>query len=490
MPRRTHLTVLSVLSVLSTPLPAQSPTPEPIAITHVSVIDVSSGRLLTDQTVVIRNGRIESVERSGTNSPAGTHLLDGRGKFLIPGLWDMHVHIASGPVTDTLLLPLFTAYGVTGIRDMGSAPARWDFLRRWRADVASGNGVRPRLVAVGPMLNGPHDEPAASEWIVGVPAEAAPMVDSVIDAGWDAVKVQDWLAPESFGAVARAAAASGRPLVGHAPFTVGVRAAGDAGMKSIEHLGNDFVAGMAVDCSSDEVAIRGGLDQARRDGSDSLYASTRRAAWMGHLLDTYDQARCRDLARDLATRGVWQEPTIWLSLWLNAFGRDSIAWTPARLAYLPRSRRTRPAITPNPLGFTAADREQWARLYREQLEMIAVLRAAGTHFLAGSDTGPWEKMLPGLSLHEELQRMVAAGFSPLEALQAATIEPARFLGLTDSIGNVAPRQVADLVLLGADPRLDIANLDSVEAVLVRGRLVDSTGRAALLEAVAQAADSL
>lgn len=489
-PLRSDFYVLSVLSVLSAPLSAQSQAPEPLAITHVTIIDVSSGRDLTDRTVLTRNGRIESVEGSGANPPAGTRVLDGRGKYLIPGLWDMHVHVAAGPVTDTLLLPLFTAYGITGIRDMGSAPARWDFLRRWRADVASGNGIRPRLVAVGPMLNGPHEEPAPTEWIVDGPAEAAPLVDSVIGAGWDAVKVQDWLAPESFAAVARAAAASGRPLVGHAPFSVGIRAAGAAGMKSIEHLGNDFVAGMAVDCSSDEVAIRGGLDQARRDGSDSLYASTRRAEWMGHLLDTYDQARCRDLARNLASRGVWQEPTIWLSLWLNAFGRDSIDWSPERLAYLPRSRRSRPAVTPNPLGFTVADHTQWARLYREQLEMIAVLRGAGGHFLAGSDTGPWEKMLPGLSLHEELQRMVAAGFSPLEAVQAATIEPARFLGLTDSVGTVAPRQVADLVLLGADPRLDITNLNSIEAVLVRGRLVDSSERAALLQGVAQAADSL
>jgi imidazolonepropionase-like amidohydrolase len=187
---------------------------------------------------------------------------------------------------------------------------------------------------------------------------------------------------------------------------------------------------------------------------------------------------------------VWQEPTIWLSQWLNAFGRDSIAWTPARLAYLPRSRRQRPAATPNPLGFTPADRAEWVRLYREQMEMIAQLRAAGSQFLAGSDTGPWEKMLPGLSLHEELARFVAAGFTPLEALHAATLNPARFLGLADSLGRVAPGYSADLVLLNADPRADIANLSRIEAVVVRGRLVDAAERAALLAAVARAADSL
>ncbi len=215
-------------------------------------------------------------------------VLDGAGRYLIPGLWDMHVHVAAGPVTDTLLLPLFTAYGITGIRDMGSAPARWEFLRQWRADVIAGRGVRPRLIAAGPMLNGPHQDPAPSEWIVSSPAEAGQTVDSVIGAGWDEVKVQDWLSPESFAAIARAAQGSGRPLVGHAPFSVGLRAAGDAGMKSIEHLGNDFVAGMAVDCSSDEAAIRAGLDQARRAQSDSLYASTRRAGWLEHVLDSYD----------------------------------------------------------------------------------------------------------------------------------------------------------------------------------------------------------
>lgn len=482
--------ILFVISVLSAPLSAQSPFPDPLTITHVTVIDVVSGGNLPNRTVVIRNGQIASIDSADAVQPAGMKILDGSGRYLIPGLWDMHVHVAAGPVTDTLLLPLFTAYGITGIRDMGSAPARWEFLRRWRAEVATGEGVRPRLIAAGPMLNGPHQDPAPSEWIVSRPAESGPMVDSVIGAGWDEVKVQDWLAPESFAAIARAARASGRPLVGHAPFSVGLRAAGDAGMKSIEHLGNDFVAGMAVDCSSDEAAIRAGFDQARQAQSDSLFATTRRADWLGHVIDSYDPARCRALAADLASRGVWQEPTIWLSLWLNAFGRDSIDWNPARLAYLPRSRRSHPAVTPNPLGFTPADRALWTALYRQQLEMLALLRGSGSRFLAGSDTGPWEKMLPGLSLHEELQKFVAAGFTPLEALQAATINAAEFLGMADSLGRVAPGYSADLVLLDADPRADITNLSRIEAVLIRGRLVDAEARADLLAAVARAADSL
>ncbi len=487
MPR---LLSLSVFSVLSVTLSAQTPSPPPLAITHVTVIDVASGGDLANRTVVIRNGHVASIDSGDAAQPAGMRILDGSGRYLIPGLWDMHVHVAVGPVTDTLLLPLFTAYGITGIRDLGSAPARWEFLRRWRAEVATGKGVRPRLVAAGPMLNGPHQDPAPNEWVVSDPAEAGPMVDSVIGAGWDEVKVQDWLSPESFAAIARAAQLSGRPLVGHAPFSVGIRAAGAAGMKSIEHLGNDFVAGMAVDCSREGGAIRAGLNQARLAGSDSLYASTRRAAWLQPLLDSYDSGQCRALAGELASEGVWQEPTIWLSQWLNAFGRDSIAWSPARLAYLPKSRRSRPAIPSNPFGFTPADRAQWARLYHEQMEMIVLLRDAGSRFLAGSDTGPWEKMLPGLSLHEELERLVAAGFTPLEALQAATINPASFLGMADSLGRVAPGYSADLVLLNADPRVAITNIARIEAVIVRGRLVDSADRAGLLAAVARAADSL
>ncbi len=119
-----------------------------------------------------------------------------------------------------------------------------------------------------------------------------------------------------------------------------------------------------------------------------------------------------------------------------------------------------------------------------------MLRASGSRFLAGSDMGPWEKMLPGLSLHEELERFVAAGFTPLEALQAATINAADFLGMTDSLGRVAPGYSADLVLLDADPRVDITNISRIEAVVVRGRLVTAAERASLLAAVARAADSL
>jgi len=487
MSRRSHL---AILAVLAAPLSAQTAKPEPFAITHVTVIDVVSGGDLPDRTVVIRNGRVASIDSANAAEPTGMRIVDGRDRYLIPGLWDMHVHVAAGPVTDTLLLPLFTAYGITGIRDMGSAPSRWEFLRRWRADVAAGRGVRPRLVAVGPMLNGPHQDPAPSEFVIDDPTAVPAAVDSVLGAGWDEVKTQDWLSPETFAAVAAAARSAGRPLVGHAPFSVGVQAAGQAGMRSIEHLGNDFVAGMAVDCSSGEVAIRAGLDQARLAGSDSLYASTRRSAWLQALLDSYDPGRCRALADELVSEGVWQEPTIWLSQWLNAFGRDSIDWSPARLAYLPSSRRARPPITLNPLGFSLADRAQWVRLFHEQMDIIALLRASGSRFLAGSDTGPWEKMLPGLSLHEELARFVTAGFTPVEALRAATVNPADFLGMSDSLGRVAPGYSADLILLDADPRADIANLLGIEAVVVRGRLVDAAARAGVLAAVARAADSL
>jgi imidazolonepropionase-like amidohydrolase len=162
-----------------------------------------------------------------------------------------------------------------------------------------------------------------------------------------------------------------------------------------------------------------------------------------------------------------------------------------RLPYYPASRR--PAAGQQKFradDATADDHAAWLRMYRAQIDLIGLLRRSGAGFLAGSDTGPWNRMLPGFSLHDELDRMVAAGFSPLEALQAATVNPARALGLTDSLGAIRPGLSGDLLLLDADPLADIANLRRIRAVVVRGRLVDQTERTRLLAEVARAAGQL
>ena len=488
--RRPVLSVLSALSISS--VSAQQLAPPSVAITHVTVIDVATGTRTPDRTVLVTNGRIAAV--GGTSEvqlPDDAAIVDGTNGYLVPGLWDMHVHMAGGGISDTALVPLLTVNGITGVRDMGADPKAVSWVRHWKEAVAGGSSLWPRVVAVGAMIDGRRPEAADWAWVAPDPATGKTMVDSVRLGHWDEVKLQDWITPETFDAIAQAAHAAHLPLVGHAPFTVGVKRAAEAGYLTLEHLGNDYVGGMLLDCSSIEDSLRAAMLQSERALNENAMAGARSAAWINRLLDTQDPVKCQALARELVSRGVWQTPTIWISLWFPVFRRDSLFVPAERLAWYPASRR--PAAGQQQFRGdppSAADRAAWLRMYRAQIDLIAMFKRNGAGFLAGSDTGPWNRMLPGFSLHDELERMVAAGFAPLEALQAATINPARALGLTDSLGAIRPGLSGDLLLVDADPLADIRNLRRIRTVIVRGRLVDATVRKRLLDEVTRASDRL
>ncbi len=484
------VSVLSVLSLLTVPSLAAQQTP--LAVAHVTVIDVATGDRLPDRTVLVSNGRITVVGPSvSTSIPNGYRLVDGGRGFLIPGLWDAHVHMAVGSMSDTALVPLFLANGITSVREMGAEPKALSWIQRWRASVTTGKSEWPRVISVGAMIDGKRPEPADWAWIAPDSASGAAAVDSVRLGHFDAVKLQDWVTPEAFSGIVQAAHAARLPLVGHAPFTVGVAKAAEAGYLTLEHLGNDYVGGMLVDCSALEDSIRTEFLNSERALNETAMSQARSAWWIDRVLGSQHQAKCGALAKRLAERGVWQTPTIWLSLWFPVFRADSLVVPEELLKYYPKSRRPAGGLQkfrgdqPN-----ADDRAAGQRLYQAQIDLIGLLRKNGNRFLAGSDTGPWNRMLAGFSLHDELRRFVAAGFSPLEALQTATINPARAFGLADSIGSIRPGMGGDLVLLDADPLLDVGNLDRIRAVIVRGHLIDAAERARLLGAVAIAAEGL
>ncbi len=491
--RRRRSPLGSVLSVLSAaPLSAQQLFPPSIAITHVTVIDVATGTRASDQTVLVTNGRIVAVGSArAVQLPEDAAIVEGKNGYLVPGLWDMHVHMAGGSVSDTTLVPLLIANGITGVRDMGADPKAVPWVRRWKEAVAAGHSLWPRIVAVGAMIDGRRPEAADWAWVAPDPAAGKTMVDSVRLGHWDEVKLQDWVTPETFDAIAQAAHAAHLPLVGHAPFSVGVKRAAEAGYLTLEHLGNDYVGGMLLDCSTLEDSLRAAMWQSERALNENAMAGARSAAWINRLLDTQDPAKCQALARELVSQGVWQTPTIWISLWFPVFRRDSLFVPAERLGWYPASRR--PAAGQQQFRGdppSAADQAAGVRMYRAQIELIRMLKRNGAGFLAGSDTGPWNRMLPGFSLHDELDRMVPAGFSPLEALQAATINPARALGMTDSLGAIRPGLSGDLLLVDADPLADIRNLRRIRAVIVRGHLVDAAERQRLLDEVTRSSDSL
>jgi hypothetical protein len=468
-----RLRLIPLLALLGTSLgsPAAAQARPAIAFTHATVIDVEQGSSVPGMTVVVANGRITALGRDGSVSrPAGARVVDATGKFLIPGLWDMHVH-AAFPGIDALFLPLLVANGITGVREMFS---RLDWVDSARARIRRGDFPGPRMVASGHILDGtPPIWPGSVA--VATAEEARRAVDSLAAAGADFIKVYSRLSPEAFFAAAREAKAKGLPFAGHVPSLVRAADASDSGQRSIEHLTNVLSA-----CTTIEQSYLVDLASAVQSpkGWDSAGRISR--GLPGALLAAYSPEACRALARRFVSNGTWMVPTIAV-LHSTAYLDDSTLAQDPRLQYIPPGFKQ----SWNPKAdfrFKMLTPEDWKNrkaIYARQLEIITLLHAEGVKFLAGTDlANPY--IYPGFSLHDELASLVAAGFTPAEALRAATIDPARYLGAADSLGSIAIGKRADLVLLGANPLADIRNTTKIAMVVADGRVYDAAAIARML----------
>jgi imidazolonepropionase-like amidohydrolase len=436
---------------------AQSaPALPPIVITHVTIINPGTASVAHDRTIVITDARITSVSAGdGSQLPKNSQVIAGRGQYLLPGLWDMHVHSAFGdwfPGGRDVILPLFIANGVTGVRDMGGDIAP---LFEWRKQIAAGALVGPRMIVSGPMLDGYLSDGKSLRFPSSVPvtspASAVAAVDSLKAQGVDFIKVQSVISHDAYLAAAAAAHQQGLPIVGHVPDKVRIEEVVAAGQKSIEHL-----MGIFEGCSTEEDKfIRG-------EGNLKL------------LLTTYSQPRCDTVMHLLAQSQVWQVPTLawqrggtfldqfdWkhqpLDKYVPAYWRD-VTW-----------RRFSDEMMPDLLHDSLALRQEY---FARNLRMVGALHHAGVPFLAGTDAAPGIYIIPGFSLHDELANFVEAGFTPMEALQTATSNPAKFLGMGNTLGSIEPGKIADLVLLSANPLEDIHNTRKISVVIANGRLFD------------------
>jgi len=434
--------------VASSPIPAIG---QPsIAITRVSVIDGDAPSPRTDQTVVIDGNRIVRVGASGSVAvPPGARIVDGRGKFLLPGFWDMHVHTAISGGRD--LLSLYVANGVTGVRDMAGD---WDTLKSWRSEIGRGQLVGPRIIASGPYLEG-GDGPIP-HLLARNAVEASAGVDSLIALGVDFIKVHSQLNAESYFAIARRARERGVVFAGHVPRVVGSAAASDSGQKSIEHL-----LGIPAECTpADSVAlaprytVQGALGRCSSEDLAPLYEK-------------------------FVRNGTYVTPTftaqVEVAVWpTRAVPGDSLAH------YLPKAVRDYVAqIFPMPDSIPPNADSVGRAMLEKRLRQVAAMQRAGVHILTGTDA-PLRNSPPGFGLHEELALLVSGGMAPFEALRSATLEPARYFGMLDSLGTIAPGKLADLLLLDANPLQDIRNTRRISAVVANGRLYAGAARERLL----------
>ena len=426
-----------------------------LAFTHVTVIDGTSSTPRRDQTVVVRGNRIVSVSPSrSARIPAGARIVNGRGKFLIPGLWDMHVHTAV--IGGGEVLSLYVANGVTGVRDMAGD---WPTLTAYRDDVANGLLVGPRIVASGPYLEG-GDIPIP-HILARTPDEGRAGVDSLVRLGVDFVKVHGQLTRDTYFAIARRARERGIAFVGHVPRVVGSAAASDSGQRSIEHL-----LAIPVQCTPAEsialqprFSVQGALGRCSSQDLAPLYA--------------------RFVRND-----TWVTPTF--------VGQYEIAVWPGRAVpgdslahYLPDSlRRYVAKIFQMPDSIPPGADSVGRAMFAKRLAQVATMHRAGVRVLTGTDA-PLRNSPPGFGLHEELVLLARGGLPPFEIIRAATLEPARYIGALDSLGTIAPGKLADLVLLDANPLLDIRNTRRIAAVVANGRLYDAKDRARLLRSGTQ-----
>ena len=438
-------------------------------LTNATVIDVSTGQLHPSSTIVIHGNRIASIATSPAAVQNGEQVIDVKGAYIIPGFWDMHTHAyfgSSAAQGSALILPMFIANGVTGIRDMGS---ELDAVLRARADVAAHTLLGPRMVVSGPMLDGPKVSFPASIAIT-TPAVGRHAVDSLAHRGVDFIKIQSGVPRDAYFAIADEAKKVGIPFEGHVPDAIRASEAIAAGQRTFEHLIGIFEAS-----SPDE-------DKYIQDKYDG---GTKRPS---RFLATYDATREDEIIKQIAAANVWQCPTLfwergqWLVDTVQVMKDTDIAF--AAKSWIASWPETRASIRKGLASDTLSVRVTFVA---HELDIVRKLHAAKVPFLAGTDTPAGVDVLPGFSLHLELERLVAAGFTPLEALQTATINPALFWNKRADYGSVEVGRVADLVLLTENPLTDIRNTRTIAGVVADGRYLSAVDLRQLRLRLAQAA---
>jgi imidazolonepropionase-like amidohydrolase len=378
-----------------------------LAITRVTVIDCTGAAPVPDATVVVVSGRITAVGPSASVSiPAGAHIVDAGGKFLIPGLWDMHGHLTDATED---AFPLLIMNGVTGVRDMGGDLAQID---RWRSEIANGTRVGPHIIRAGPFVDGPK-QGVTNRLTVRTPQEARQAVLQLKSEGVDFIKVHNALPPPAFFALMDEARKQRISVAVHLPQGVSSAEASDAGAASLEHI--------------------------ETINESALWQKGATAKTVEQAVEENLGPAGQQLFQRLAKNGTWYVPT------LVAYERGFVLWSNDPEALKPR-----------------------LDVLHKEIVLVGMMRNAGVRIMAGSDFSDWA-MVPGVDLHNELALLVEAGFTPLEALQTATLNPAKFLGKTESFGTIQVGRSADLVLLDQNPLEDISHTRKINAVMLGGK---------------------
>ena len=433
MKRTTAAGLLAALAVSTGTASAQIPQRGTYALTNANVLTMENERVLQDQNVIVRDGRIVAFGPAATTAvPAGATRVDARGKFLLPGLAEMHGHIPGGnaAIAEDVLF-LYVAAGATTVRGMQGNPTQIDLRRR----VNAGEIIGPRMwLAAPPLAN-------------NIPPDTAiARVRLAKSSGFDLLKVHEGLSAETYAAIARTGRELGLPWGGHVSQFVGVPGALAAKQSTIDHI-DDYIDAMQP--ANSPALTAAGADRARL------------------MVQHADEAKIPELVRQTREAGVAIVPT--QILWEVIRG----ARDPATMIDRPENRYM-PRMTVQGWQTTVAntyantDRAIARREIELRNKLLKAMSDGGVLILMGTDA-PQLFSVPGFSLHRELPVMVAAGMTPYQVLRSGTVNVAKFFNIENESGTIAVGKRADLLLLDANPLLDIGNVERVAGVMVDGR---------------------
>ena len=433
------------------------------ALADVTVISMESRVPAPHRTVLIRGNRILSVGPADEVSiPAGTTRIDASGRYLIPGLADMHAHVGfdhqPGQAGERADLLLYLATGVTTLRNAVGSPATLALAQA----VEKGELAGPRIENASPLLEGENAVWGFATKVLSA-AEGRAAVRQFAADGYGSIKIYHTLSREAYKAVADEAGRLGIPYFGHVPFEVGVEEVLADGQASIEHFRGYDIDGLS-------------LEALEKDGGRS---AQRFASWLN-----MPDARMDELVRATVAAGTWNCPTFVVnSMLIDADRLEAYANHPMA-AYMPADFIARFRESGLEELFSPESRDMLRQARPQMLKFLKKLHDAGAGVMSGTDTFP--SLVPGFTLIDELGAFVEAGLSPYEALQAATTDPARYLSEDDRRGRILPGMAADLVLLGANPLDDIDNLWKLEGVVANGRWLERQALLSLLKELAAA----
>ena len=443
----------------------------------VAIVDVEGALLVPEQDVLILDGKIARVDDAGSIQGRESLIaIDGSGKFLIPGLWDMHTHTTK--LASQYQHPLFIANGVTAVRDLWGCMNEPDPFfacledrQSWNDSLADHTGLTPRYMGQSSyQINGGSEVPEGSPGFfrARTAEEARDLVDYYADAGADILKVYTELSPEAYFALVDAARNKGLRVDGHRPIRVSLENLLAAGQRSVEHA-RLFL----FECYE-------GADEFRALPNPlSAYTNDLKR----QLVDGHDEERCRWLIDQLADSDTWWTPTL-QTLRMEALAADADFRADARLKYIPylfRKLMWEPdADRMARIGTDASGRNVHAEMYRLARQHVGQAHASGVKILTGTDVFD-TYVFPGFSIHDELVELVAAGLAPAAALRTATIDAAIFSGVEADYGSIAVGKTSDMILLTANPLLDISSTRKIDGLFFNGSYFDRKSLDRLLD---------